>query len=74
MLHAPCSQDAGVQAIITTTALGLSLNSSSEQPGTEEGPAWPSLLAQGLSPGAAAGALFADSCSILALWIKGSSL
>lgn len=73
MLHAPSSHDAGVQVIIITTALGLSLNSSSESPGTEAGPAWPSLLAQRLSRGAAAGALFAASCAVLALWIKGSS-
>lgn len=30
MLHAPSSQDAGVQVIIITTALGLLLDSSSE--------------------------------------------
>lgn len=39
MLHAPSSQGAGVQVLISTTALGLSLNSCSEQLGTEAGPA-----------------------------------
>lgn len=73
MLCAPSLQDAGMQVTIVPTALGLSLNSSSEQPGTEMGPAWPSLPAQGLSRGAAAGALFTASCTVLALWIKRSS-
>lgn len=67
MLHAPSSQDAGVQVVIIRAALGLSLSSSSEEPGTGVSP---SLAAQGLSQGAAAGALFAASCAVLACGLK----
>lgn len=49
MLHGPSLQNAGMQVKIIPTALGLSLNSSSEQPGTEVSAVWPSLPAQGLS-------------------------
>lgn len=66
MLHAPSSQDAGVQVIIITAALGLSLSYSS---GAGRGVS-PFLVAQGLSQGAAAGALFPATCAVLACGLK----
>lgn len=69
MLHAPSSQGAGVEVVIIRAALGLSLSSSSEEPGT------------GVSPSLAAQAepRCCSRCSVCCqlccpcLWIKGSS-